>query len=135
MKAIQNFEELIDHLARRDKPSRVAVVCPYDETTQGAVAQAMEAGFVDPVLVGETEKMGNALPGVPRVDASDDDDAAARAVALVRQGQADVLMKGLLNTDNCCVPCLIKRRAFCRRGVCSLISPVHRCLSMTNCSS
>ena len=100
MKAIQNFEELIDHLARRDKPSRVAVVCPYDETTQGAVAQAMEAGFVEPVLVGETEKMGNALPGVPRVDASDDDDAAARAVALVRQGQADVLMKGLLNTDN-----------------------------------
>ncbi len=87
-------------LGSRSMRKRVAVVCPYDESTQGAVARATEMGFVDPVLVGEAEKLGDALPGVPRIDAANDDDAAARAVALVREGKADVLMKGLLNTDN-----------------------------------
>lgn len=100
MKAIQNFEELITHLSGRDKPSRVAVVCPYDESTQGAVAQALEAGFIEPTLIGESSRIGNALSNVPRINATDDDDAAAKAVALVREGKADVLMKGLLNTDN-----------------------------------
>ena len=116
MKAIQNFEELISHLSRRDEPSRVAVVCPYDESTQGAVEQALQAGFIKPVLVGEAAKMGNALPGVPRVEATDDDDAAAKAVALVREGKADVLMKGLLNTDNLLRAVLNKETGILQKG-------------------
>ena len=116
MKAIQNFEELISHLSRRDEPSRVAVVCPYDESTQGAVEQALQAGFIKPVLVGETARIGRALPGVPRIDAADDDDAAAKAVALVREGKADVLMKGLLNTDNLLRAVLNKETGILQKG-------------------
>jgi len=100
MKAISNFEELIAHLSGAEEKRRVAVVCPYDESTQGAVQKAVDEGFIAPIIVGEAAKLGRALPGVPRIDATDDDDAAAKAVTLVRQGQADVLMKGLLNTDN-----------------------------------
>lgn len=36
------------------------------------------------------------------------DDAAYKAVDLVREGQAAVLMKGTLNTDNLYAPFLIK---------------------------
>ena len=138
MKAIQNFEELIDHLAGRDKASRVAVVCPYDESTQGAVAQALEAGFIEPVLVGETAKIGKALPGVSRVEAADDDDAAAKAVALVREGKADVLMKGLLNTDNLLRAVLNKETGILPKGrvlthlTCAEIPQYDKLLFMTD---
>ena len=137
MKAIQNFEELIDHLAGRDKASRVAVVCPYDESTQGAVAQALEAGFIEPVLVGETAKIGKALPGVSRVEAADDD-AAAKAVALVREGKADVLMKGLLNTDNLLRAVLNKETGILPKGrvlthlTCAEIPQYDKLLFMTD---
>ena len=115
MKAIQNFEELISHLSGRKEKRRVAVVCPYDESSQGAVKKAQEQGFIDPVLVGEPEKIG-AVSWAPVVAATDDDDAAARAVALVREGKADVLMKGLLNTDNLLRAVLNKETGILERG-------------------
>ena len=84
MKALQNFDELVDHLKQSGVRRRVAVVCGRDESTANAVERAAAMGFVDPIWV----------------DDADVDVAAAKGVALVRQGEADVLMKGLLNTDN-----------------------------------
>ena len=138
MKAIQNFEELISHLSGRDEPSKVAVVCPYDESTQGAVQQAIDAGFINPILVGESAKLGNALRDVPRIDATDDDDAAAKAVALVREGKADVLMKGLLNTDNLLRAVLNKETGILPKGrvlthlTCAEIPQYDKLLFMTD---
>ena len=116
MKAIENFDELVAYLAGGMEPKRVAVVCPYDESTQGAVQKAMDEGFVKPILVGDPKLMGGALKEVPRLKAADDDDAAAKAVELVRQGMADVLMKGLLNTDNLLHAVLNKETGILEKG-------------------
>ncbi len=116
MKAIENFEELIAYLGGGMEPKRVAVVCPYDESTQGAVRKAMDEGFVKPILVGDPKLMGGALKEVPRLKATDDDDAAAMAVELVRQGMADVLMKGMLNTDNLLRAVLNKQTGILQQG-------------------
>lgn len=116
MKAIENFEELVAYLAGGMEPKRVAVVCPYDESTQGAVQKAMDEGFVKPILVGDPKLMGGALKEVPRLKAADDDDAAAKAVELVRQGMADVLMKGMLNTDNLLRAVLNKETGILEKG-------------------
>ena len=116
MKAIENFEELIAYLGGGMEPKRVAVVCPYDESTQQAVQRAMDEGFVKPILVGDPKLMGGALKDVPRLKAADDDDAAAKAVELVRQGMADVLMKGLLNTDNLLRAVLNKQTGILQQG-------------------
>ena len=116
MKAIENFEELIAYLGGGMEPKRVAVVCPYDESTQGAVRKAMDEGFVKPILVGDPKLMGGALKEVPRLKATDDDDAAAKAVELVRQGMADVLMKGMLNTDNLLRAVLNKQTGILQQG-------------------
>ena len=116
MKAIENFEELIAYLGGGMEPKRVAVVCPYDESTQQAVQRAMDEGFVKPILVGDPKLMGGALKDVPRLKATDDDDAAAKAVELVRQGMADVLMKGLLNTDNLLRAVLNKQTGILQQG-------------------
>jgi phosphate butyryltransferase len=138
MKTIQNFEELISHLDERTEKRRVAVVCPYDESTQGAVQKAIDEGFIEPVLVGEPQKLGDALPSVPRVEATDDDDAAAKAVALVKDGKADVLMKGLLNTDNLLRAVLNKEKGILEKGrvlthlTCAEVPEYNKLLFMTD---
>jgi len=138
MKTIQNFEELISHLGERTEKRRVAVVCPYDESTQGAVQKAIDEGFIEPVLVGEPQKLGDALPDVPRVEATDDDDAAAKAVALVKDGKADVLMKGLLNTDNLLRAVLNKEKGILEKGrvlthlTCAEVPEYNKLLFMTD---
>ena len=104
MEAIQNFSEMIAHLQGRKDRKRVAVVCPYDEGTQGAVKKALQAGFIEALLVGERPRIepafGDIGEGISYVEAASADDAAAQAVALCREGRADVMMKGLLNTDD-----------------------------------
>ena len=106
MNTIKNFDELIAHLKENNVKKRVAVVWPADEKTPAACAQALEAGFIEAIFVGCEEKLkaNEALKpfadSISYVDASDADDAAAKAVALVRESKADVLMKGLINTDN-----------------------------------
>ena len=116
MKAIENFEELIAYLAGGMEPKRVAVVCPYDEGTQEAVERAMEAGFIKPIFVGDPKLIGPALKDVPRLKATDEVDAAAKAVQLVHEGMADVLMKGLLNTDDLLRAVLNKQTGILQAG-------------------
>jgi phosphate butyryltransferase len=99
MKAIQCFDELVNHLRQTAMRRRVAVVCP-DESTRGAVERASEAGFAEPVWVED----------------ADVDVAAAKAVALVREGKADVIQKGLLNTDNLLKAILNKETGILPKG-------------------
>lgn len=84
MEAIHNFEELISYLKQRNERKRVAVVCPRDESTRKAVARAEEAGFIESIAL----------------DSDNADEAAAQAVIMAREGKADIIMKGLVNTDN-----------------------------------
>jgi len=111
MTAIKNFGQLTSELAGRQQRRRVAVVWPHDAQTLRSVAKAVEAGFVEAVMVGQTncqlieqldESVSDALTkgdAVSFCEASDPKDAAEKAVAMVRDGQADVLMKGMVGTD------------------------------------
>lgn len=106
MNAIKNFDELLAHLSQESVRKRVAVVWAADEKTPVACAMALKADFADVIFVGCEEKLRqneNLAPyaaHISYVAANDPDDAAAKAVALVREGKADVMMKGLINTDN-----------------------------------
>lgn len=106
MKTITSFEELIEHLRQRGDRKRVAVVWGEDESSQEAVLSALDEGFIDAIFVGcrEAVERNEALMGhkehVTIVDTDDRDEAARMAVAMVRDGRADILMKGLINTDN-----------------------------------
>lgn len=116
MKAIENFEELIAYLSGGFEPKRVAVVCPYDDGTQEAVQRAMDAGFIKPIFVGDPKLIGPAMKEVTRLKATDEVDAAAKAVQLVHEGMADVLMKGLLNTDDLLRAVLNKQTGILQEG-------------------
>jgi phosphotransacetylase len=71
----------------------------------GAI-EAAQLKLITPILVGPAGKIketaeaaGVKLGDIEIVDAGHSHEAAARAVALVREGRAEVLMKGSLHTD------------------------------------
>ena len=82
------------------------VAHPCDESSlRGAIDAAAEQ-LIEPVLVGPEAKIrsvaaehGIDLSGRKIVDAAHSQDAAARAVALIREGKGELLMKGSLHTD------------------------------------
>lgn len=101
----ERYERLL--AAARGLPRlKVAVVHPCDASSIGAVIEAATMGLVEPVLVGPRAKImaaagdgGGAIAGFRLVDAAHSHEAAAKAVALVRGGEAEALMKGSLHTD------------------------------------
>ncbi len=105
---INHLEQLPEHLSALKKRNRVAVVCGNDASTIKAVTQATqsEGGFADAIFVGQTEAAKRALKEIGAdfahisfVEAENDVEAARLSVALIREGKADTLMKGLVNTD------------------------------------
>lgn len=67
---------------------------------------AAEAGLIEPVLVGDREAIADIagsmnwdIAGLEIVHASDETDAARKAVSVVRAGDAGSLMKGDVHTD------------------------------------
>ncbi len=103
MQFINNFDTLLASL-KADKSSRVKVVvaCPHDEHSQEAIEAAIAEDFADFILIGQRDLMGELANrnDVEYLEEPDVDAAAALAVKMVREGNANVLMKGLINTDN-----------------------------------
>lgn len=88
------------------RPVTVAVAAAAEEHTLEAVTDAWCDGFVDPILVGDRaeilailSRLGRSVPEEKILHVPDRLDAARQAVALVREGCAGLLMKGLLNTS------------------------------------
>jgi phosphotransacetylase len=102
MKPITNFDELKRKAV--ELPSRTVSVVRADEVeTLQAVRDAVRADMADAILVGPeigirkcSEEAGFDLNGIRVVDAPDDKAAAAAGVDLVRSGDAQMLMKGLV---------------------------------------
>ncbi|MDR3327901.1 MAG: phosphate butyryltransferase [Prevotellaceae bacterium] len=111
MEAIKNFEELKIHLGNQDKRKKLAVANALDSHSLEAVVMAVEAGFIDAYLVGKRSgveeilnrefpsKLPDIEPFLHIVDVEGAKEAAEAAVAMVRNGKCDLLMKGLVNTD------------------------------------
>ena len=83
-----------------------AIAHPCDEVSLQSAIEAARIKLIEPILVGPSgkvravaEKAGMDISAFPLVDAAHSHDAAARAVALVREGRAEALMKGSLHTD------------------------------------
>jgi phosphotransacetylase len=82
------------------------VAYPCEKTALEGAIEAGQAGLIEPILVGPAEKIaeiakvsGIELGRTQVVDAADSREAATKAVQLVRQGSAELLMKGSLHTD------------------------------------
>lgn len=99
------YERLID-TAKSKSPLSTAVAHPCDESSLRGTIEAFRAGLIIPILVGPAgkirgiaEKIGLDLSDIEIVDVPHSQAAAERAVALVREGKAELLMKGSLHSD------------------------------------
>jgi len=99
------YDRLIE-ACRSLPPTPTAVAHPCDESSLAGALDAAKLGLIAPILVGPqariravAQKHGFDLSGVEIVDAEHSEQSAAKAVALVREGRAEALMKGSLHTD------------------------------------
>ncbi len=92
--------------ARAGGRKRIAVAAAQEHSALEAALDAKAAGIAEPILIGDLEairaiasELGADLTGLRLIEEKDYAKAAAAAVALVRSGEADVLMKGVLDTS------------------------------------
>jgi len=102
---IRNYDELIEKTQRDSAKKIVAVVSAHDEHTLEAVDLAHKNNIANPILIGDGEKIkeiigahGFGLCDVEIMEEKNDVEAAKKAVELIREGGADFLMKGKLQT-------------------------------------
>lgn len=98
------FRRLIDAAAGDCLPTAVAHPC--SAAALSAAVEAAEAKLIEPILVGPearireaAEEAGKDISAFRIVPSQHSHDSAAKAVALVRSGEAKLLMKGSLHTD------------------------------------
>ena len=99
------YEQVLVRVRSID-PIPTAVAHPCESTALIAALEAAQKGLITPILVGPAAKIqevakqsGITLGETKIVDAPHSHGSAAKAVELVRQGQAELLMKGSLHTD------------------------------------
>ena len=103
-------------------PVPTAVAHPCEESALAAAVEAGARGLIEPLLVGPVDKIAETaieaqldLSNVEIVDVPHSHAAAAKAVELVREGKAEILMKGSLHTDEL-MSAIVSREGGLRTG-------------------
>jgi len=99
-----------------------AVVHPCEESALAGAVEAAQKGLIDPFLVGPAAKIsevadsaGLDISKLKIVDVPHSHASATRAVELVREGKAEILMKGSLHTDEL-MSAIVSREGGLRTG-------------------
>jgi len=100
---IRNFDEMLS-IVKNNKTMRLAVAAAQDRDVIEAVVSAAKLNLAEPILVGDKVAIKSILKDIDApydfkiVNEPDVVESAKTAVSLVRNGEADFLMKGLLQT-------------------------------------
>lgn len=128
MEPIRSLEQLKKFA--KDLPSSVISVVRADEVeTLSAVKEAVDGGMVECILVGPEEGIRKAaaeadfdISGIRVVNAEGDKESAAKGVELVRNGEAQVLMKGFVASSTFLKAVLDKEHGLRGEGVLSHVA-------------
>ena len=107
MNPINNFSGLTTALNALNIHKHIVAICASDPHTQYAVQRAVREGFASFTLIGNKDflkpyeaELNLIKDKIEIIDIKSADEAAWAAVRMIRAGKADVLMKGIINTDN-----------------------------------
>lgn len=102
--AIKKLDELLK--IQYSEKMKLAVVASQDKGVLEAVAEASHLGIIEPILIGDQEKskeIGEKIDlNIDEYEGIDEKDlikSAEIGVKLVREGKADFIMKGLVDTS------------------------------------
>jgi len=120
---IASFDDLLT-LARQVGPVSIVVVAAHDPEVLRAVDQAQQEGIVRATLIGDwpaiealSAQTGADLSNATLVHEPDPRQAARRAIRLVREGQAQVVVKGQIKTAELLSAALNRDIGIRRRGL------------------
>ncbi|NMD00344.1 MAG: bifunctional enoyl-CoA hydratase/phosphate acetyltransferase [Bacteroidales bacterium] len=101
---LKKLDELVQ-IAKSGKTKRLVVAAAADEPVLEAVCAARREKIIEPILVENkaeilkiAEKLNLHVSDVEIIDEPDDTKASAMAVKVIREGRAEILMKGLVQT-------------------------------------
>ncbi len=102
----KSFDDLLSKVRQCSKKT-LSVACAQDEAVLEAVDEAHKLGIVDAILVGDEEKIRSICASLSInaeeyriINEPDNVAASLKAVKFVHDGEADMYMKGLLNTKD-----------------------------------
>lgn len=105
IKQHDGFSELFDFVSKLP-PVRTVIVHPCSVSALGGAIEAAEEGLITPILVGPekriiqlAEENSFFLADYQIIDVEHSHAAAQKAMELIRSGEANLLMKGSLHTD------------------------------------
>jgi phosphotransacetylase len=115
------YERLLER-CKALAPVPTAVAHPCEESALTGAVQAAQLGLITPILVGPRAEIeataksaGVDLGDIEIVDTQNSVESGKQAVALVREGRAEVLMKGSLHTDEL-MSAIVSREGGMRTG-------------------
>ncbi len=101
---ITSFELMLEAI-RNMKKKRISIAYAHDMDVLQAIKAAHEKGIAEAVLVGDSDKINDIakkieldLSNFEIIDEKEEVPATKKAVQLIRDGKAEVLMKGLCST-------------------------------------
>lgn len=103
---VTSLDQMVGKVLSMKRRHRIAVASAQDPGIIASVSRAVKEGFAEAFLTGQTGKISDLCisrgidPGLfTLISSADGTDSAVTAVRLVRSGQADILMKGLVGSD------------------------------------
>jgi len=106
---IHSSEQLIEKaiaIASEGRKKKIVVAVAQDADVLDAVVQAKTDNYIEPILVGDKEKIQTLaqehqieIADIELIDKTDVLDAAHTAIKLASEGEADAVMKGFLPTS------------------------------------
>ena len=104
---LQTVDQLVERLRSNASPKRMAVAAAGETHTLEATLMAYREGLVIPKLFGDEadirrilQELGSDPDEFEIIDASDEKEAAQKAVRAVHDGEGDLLMKGMIQTGD-----------------------------------
>ncbi|OQY38193.1 MAG: phosphate acetyltransferase [Candidatus Cloacimonetes bacterium 4572_65] len=103
---IKTLDQMVEHVKEQKNRYKIAVAYAQDSNTIGAIAKAIDEGFVEAFMIGDEKKIIEVAkeegvdPAIFNIiDIPGEVASVQKAVEMVRSDEADILMKGLCGTD------------------------------------
>lgn len=101
---VKNIKEIIKRVQGLS-PLRLAITAAGDEMVLESVKKAHQAGIIDPIMIGNLDKIKKILDNINYdfsgsiISVESNEEAARKSMELIIDDKADLAMKGLLDTS------------------------------------
>jgi len=103
---IRSLDQMVEKVLSLKRKFRIAVAWAQDLNTIGALQKAVNDDFAEAIMVGNSSEIDKLCESISFkkefytvIEAENESRASQDAVRIVKTGQADIVMKGLVGTD------------------------------------